>query len=93
MPAGFKDVYPKTRVVIDCTELKAQTPSSKVLYSMSYSSYKSHVTFKGLIGITPCGSVSFVSSLYTGAISDKEITSRSGLIDLLEEDDQVMADI
>lgn len=92
MPAGFRDVYPKTRVIIDCTELKVQTPSSKVLNSMSYSSYKSHVTFKGLIGITPCGSVSFVSSLYTGAISDKEITSRSGLIDLLEADDQVMAD-
>ena len=37
-------------------------------------------------------SVSFISSLYTGAISDKEITSRSGLIDLLDPDDQVMAD-
>ena len=55
MPASFKDVYPKTRVIIDCTELKVQTPSSKVLNSMSYSSYKSHITFKGLIGITPCG--------------------------------------
>ena len=92
MPACFKGVYPKTRVIIDCTEIKVQTPSSKVLNSMSYSSYKSHVTFKGLIGITPCGCVSFVSSLYTGAISDKEITARSGLIDLLEADNQVMAD-
>ena len=78
--------------LFDCTEFKVQTPSSKVLNSMSYSSYKSHITFKGLIGITTCGSVSFVSSLYTGAISDKEITSRSGLINLLEADNQVMAD-
>lgn len=92
MPECFKDTYPKTRVIIDCTEIKAQTPSSKVLNSETYSSYKSHTTFKSLIGITPCGSVSFVSSLYTGSISDKSITALSGIVDLLEPDDQVMAD-
>lgn len=35
---------------------------------------------------------SFISSLYTGWISDKEITARSGILDLLEENDDVMAD-
>ncbi|XP_046562721.1 uncharacterized protein LOC124271611 [Haliotis rubra] len=92
MPRDFKLWYPKTRVIIDCTEVKVQTPSSRVLNSEVYSSYKSHTTFKGLIGITPCGVLSFVSTLYTGAISDKEITSRCGIVDLLEPGDEVMAD-
>ena len=92
MPDNFKCTFPKTRVIIDCTEIKVQTPSSKVLNSEIFSNYKSHNTFKGLIGITPCGMISFISSLYTGSISDKEITKRSGILDLLEPDDAVMAD-
>jgi hypothetical protein len=92
MPECFKTTYLKTRVILDCTEIKVQTPSSKVLNSETYSSYKSHTTFKGLIGISPCGMVNFVSSLYTGCISDKEITAKSGILDLIEEGDQVMAD-
>ncbi|XP_061170304.1 uncharacterized protein LOC133179609 [Saccostrea echinata] len=92
MPESFRITYPFTRVILDCTEIKVQTPSSKVLNSQIYSNYKSHTTFKGLVGITPCGTVSFVSSLYTGGISDKEITARSGILDLLEENDDVMAD-
>lgn len=92
MPESFRITYPFTRVTLDCTEEKVQTPSSKVLNSQIYSNYKNHTTFKGLIGITPCGTVSFISSVYTGWISDKEITARSGILDLLEENDDVMAD-
>ncbi|CAH3133073.1 unnamed protein product, partial [Pocillopora meandrina] len=36
--------------------------------------------------------ICFVSSLYTGGISDKEITRCSGILDLLEPGDSVMAD-
>ncbi|CAG2207149.1 unnamed protein product [Mytilus edulis] len=92
MPQSFKDTYPKTRVILDCTEIRVQTPSSKVLNSETYSSYKSHTTFKSLVGITPNGAISFVSSLYTGSISDKAITEKSGILDLLEPGDEVMAD-
>lgn len=93
MPESFRITYPFTRAPLDCTEEKVQTPSPKVLNSQIYSKYKNHTTCKGLIGITPYGTVSFISSLYTGWISDKEITARSGILDLLEEnDDDVMAD-
>ena len=58
MPQSFKSLYSKTRVTLDCTELKVQKPiaSSKVLNSQLFSNYKSHTTLKGLIGISPHGS-------------------------------------
>ena len=44
------------------------------------------------MGISPKGTTIFVSNLYTGAISYKEITRCSGILDLYEPDDSVMAD-
>lgn len=92
MPGEFKKHYPNTRVILDCTEIFAETPSSLLLQSQLYSSYESNTTLKGLIGISPHGAITFVSSLYTGAISDKEITRCSGILDLVEAGDSVMAD-
>jgi len=93
MPGSFKSKYPTTRVIIDCTEIKVEIPSSLLLKSQTYSNYKSSNTLKGLIGIAPCGSVTFVSQLYHGSISDREITVRSGFLQLpFEKGDSVMAD-
>ena len=92
MPEEFKKHYPTTRVILDCTEIFAETPSSLLLQSQLYSSYKSNTTLKSLIGISPHGAITFVSSLYTKAISDKEITRCSGILDLVEAGDSVMAD-
>jgi len=92
MPNSFKQLYPNTRVIIDCTELAVQSPCSLVLNSELFSQYKGTTTLKCLIGVTPSGAVSFVSFLYAGSISDKHITKVSGILDLLEEGDLVMAD-
>ena len=92
MPECFKELYPNTRVIIDCTEIRTQQPSSLVLNSQLYSHYKGTHTFKCLIGIAPHGYVTFVSSLYTGCMSDVEIIKLSGILDLLEHGDDVMAD-
>ncbi|CAC5419576.1 unnamed protein product [Mytilus coruscus] len=92
MPNVFKMLYPSTRVVIDCTEIKTERPSSLALGSKCYSSYKSSHTWKGLVGIAPHGALTFVSSLYTGSMSDVEITKLCGLIELLESGDSIMAD-
>jgi hypothetical protein len=92
MPEIFKPDFVRTRVIIDCTELYVQKPASLCLNSELYSNYKSNNTFKGLVGSTPAGALSFVSALYSGSISDKETTKQCGIIELLEPGDGVMAD-
>ena len=47
---------------------------------------------KLLVGIAPSGFISFLSECYGGRASDKFITADSGLYDILERDDEVMAD-
>src|SRR6218665_3270331 len=92
MPSVMKEKFPSVCVIIDCTEIFTQKPSSLVGNSQLFSSYKIHTTFKGLIGISPHGSVTFVSSLFSGCISDVEITKNSEILKLLEPADSVMAD-
>lgn len=60
MPMSFRKKYPSCRVVIDCTEIRTDTPSSLQMRSLLYSDYKSHMTYKGLVGISPAGAVTFV---------------------------------
>jgi len=84
MPACFKSHYPKTKVIIDCTEIFLQMPSSFRAQSQTYSQYKTHNTAKGLVGISPNGVVTFISHLYGGHVSDKALTANCGLINSLK---------
>ena len=92
MSECFKTLYPRTRVIIICTELRTKQPSSLVLNSRSYSHYKETNTFKCLLGIAPHGAITFISTLYTGCMSDVDVTKLSGLLDLWEPGDDVLAD-
>ena len=67
-------------------------PSSVRSQSVTFSNYKHHNTAKGLTAIAPSGAVAFVSDLYAGRCSDKQITNACGILDLLEEGDTLMAD-
>ena len=92
MPKCFQELYPTTRVIVDATEIFVETPALPEFQQMTYSSYKNHNTFKALVGISPGGATTFVSKLYPGSISDQMLTKKSGLLELLEKGDSVMAD-
>ena len=92
MPQIFKRNYPTTRVILNATEIYLEQPHLPELQQMTFSNYKNDNTFKGLVGISPDGVITFVSSLFPGSISDKSLTRQSGVLDLLEAGDLVMAD-
>ncbi|GFY19490.1 THAP-type domain-containing protein [Trichonephila clavipes] len=81
MPPPFRMYCKNVRIIVDCTEIEVQKPSSPKEQQMTFSRYKNANTFKGMIGITPNGAISFISELFTGSISDKEVFIRSKLMD------------
>ena len=92
MPKAFKEKYPCTRVIIDATEIYVERPALPELQQITFSEHKHQNTYKGLIGISPSGAIVFVSDLYPGSVSDKELVQLSGVLDFLESGDSVMAD-
>ena len=92
MPACFGDMYLTTRCIVDATKIFINMPANLSAQQLTFSSYKNHNTLKDLIRITPSGVISFVSDLYSGNISDKKLTQVSGLLNLLEPGDAIMAD-
>ena len=92
LPDTFKKFYPKCRVIIDCTEIFLETPSSLEFAAICWSNYKHRYTIKILVGITPNGTISFLSLAYGGRASDIHITKDSGFYRKLLPGDQIMAD-
>ena len=58
----------------------------------TWSDYKHHNTLKLLVRIAASGAFTFISKLRSGSTSDWKIVQESGLIDLLEKGDHLMAD-
>ena len=80
MPVPFRRFFRNCCVIIDCTEVFIEQPSDLLARAQVWSNYKHHTTLKFLIGITPQGTVSFVSKCAGGRMSDKEITQTCGLL-------------
>ncbi|XP_035673153.1 uncharacterized protein LOC118413732 [Branchiostoma floridae] len=93
MPACFRDAFgSKVTIIIDCFEVFIERPSNLLARGQTFSNYKNHNTVKVLVGITPQGSICFVSRTWGGRTSDKHLTSNCGLLDKLKPGDLVMAD-
>lgn len=93
LPTCFKEAFQEhTTVIIDCFEMRCQRPSDLLAAAQSWSNYKHSQTIKYLIGITPQGSICFISEGWGGRTSDKNITANSAFLNHLQPGDVVMAD-
>ena len=81
LPECFRKKYPTTTLIIDATEIYIEKPNNPEAQQVTFSSYKNSNTLKALVGIVPIGGISFVSTLYGGSISDRELKQKSGLIE------------
>ncbi len=92
MPMDFRKHCPRCAVIIDCFEIFIERPTNLLARSQTFSSYKHHNTVKYLIGITPQGTVCFISDGWGGRVSDKHLTENSGLLNKLLPGDTILAD-
>lgn len=93
MPQCFIESFGnQVTVIVDCFEIFIEKPNSVLSRAECWSNYKHHRTLKYLIGITPQGTVAFISEGYGGGASDKFVTEDSGFLKLLVPGSVVLAD-
>ncbi|KAM7302212.1 uncharacterized protein ISCGN_017729 [Ixodes scapularis] len=92
MPTCFEK-FSHVRIVLDCTEIPVGRPKCLKCRISTYSHYKKGHTVKFMIGVSPGGLITYLSSGYGGRASDKVIFDQSGLVDkLLPGIDHIMVD-
>ena len=91
LPTSFEK-FPSVHIIIDCTEIYIEKPTTPSALRATWSNYKPHNTIKAPVGISPDGIFTFVSKLWTGNSSNRHITEQSGFLDLLEPGDSIMTD-
>ncbi len=95
MPSDFKLKFPNTRVILDGSEIPIEKPSDPHDQSATWSSYKNKNTLKLMVGISPRGDVTYISEVYGGNTSDRQIVERSQLltkVGIFAKGDSIMAD-
>ncbi len=92
MPMEFKRKFSKCVVIIDCFEIFMERPAALMARAQTWSNYKQHNTCKLLIGITPQGTISFISKAWGGRASDVHITENCGILENLISGDLILAD-
>lgn len=92
LPMCFRRFFKKCCIIIDCTEVFVERPSDLMARAQTWSNYKHHNTVKFLLGITPQGTISYISRAAGGRMSDKQIVESSDLIGKLLPGDVVIAD-
>ena len=83
LPMDFVKHCPSCVVIIDCFEVFLERPTNLLARAQTFSSYKRHNTVKYLIGITPQGTVSYISQGWGGRVSDKRLTENNSILDNL----------
>jgi hypothetical protein len=80
-----------SRVIIDGVENPVEKPKTPAAQQITFSVYKNRNTAKTVVGVTPGGLITFVSSSYGGSASDRQIIECSEMLNQVEQGDD-MAD-
>lgn len=88
----LRSLFPRVDLIVDCFEIKIETPRNPDAARKCYSQYKKGYTIKVLIGVEGNGNPCFCSHIYQGSISDIAIVKASGLFTKLERGSVVLAD-
>ena len=78
LPNVFRRVSPRTKCIIDCTEIFIERSKSLDVQATTWSDYKKHNTIKFLLAISPHGYIMYLADSYGGRTSDQYICSNSG---------------
>ena len=93
LPKKFKNTKNRNvRHIIDCTETFIETPTDPIVRAATFSGDKHPETIKLLFSIMPCGMFNFISETWGGRTSDVHLTRNCGFYDLLDYNDEIMAD-
>lgn len=93
IPSCFKEAFQdKTTVIIDCFEVFIEKPENYLTQQQCWSNYKHHHTVKFLIGITPQGTICYISKGWGGRTSDKQMVELGNFLNFIKPGDVVLAD-
>lgn len=92
LPDCFKVNYPKCTLIVDCTEVRTESPSEVRQQHVLFSTYKNGFTLKFLVAIAPSGFIVFKSKAYGGRCTDTHVVVNSGFLEVVEEGDVILAD-
>jgi hypothetical protein len=90
MPMELKRKFSKCVVVIDYFKIFMEWPTSLKARAQTWSNYKQHNTCQFLSGITPQGTISFISK--AGRVSDVYFTENCWVLENMLHGDLILAD-
>ena len=92
LPTVFRAAFRTCTCIIDCFEIFIEKSSNLMAQNQTWSQYKHHNTMKYLIGISPQGTIMFLSKGYGGRTPDERVVKESGFLSKLLPGDLILAD-
>ncbi len=92
MPRDFAKKFPSTRLIIDGMECPIVKPKNPTAQQATFSTYKNRNTLKAIIGSSPGGLISHITSAYGGSASDRQLVERGEIWKQCAKNDSIMAD-